>query len=283
MFLIRRGDKGPHVKFLQDILKKAGYLKIKETTQNFGEKTETAVEKLQEENSLTIDGIVGREVITFLKIDESFLGSIARKPKNKYKGVTIEGSVFPDSPIKNNLNIVLSNEMRKEYLPTLEKVLKGESEGLKFLCTIMAHKEGFYKGSRSYRTHNPGNIGNTDSGLNKKIETLEEGILAQKNYFLKVISGKHKAYPLNKPKYIPPFLSPEIRDNQKTYNLDPYLPGYRFIFTGQIDQFVKIYSTMARATNGYLSGIISYYNQKGLEINEKSKLQDIIKLTLLKK
>lgn len=280
MFLIRKGDKGPHVKFIQDVLKKEGYLHLKETTQNYGEITETAVENLQEDKGLTIDGIVGPQVIKILKTDEAFLRGIASPPKNKYKDVVIKGSVFPDSVIKNTLSIKFSNEMVNEYLPMMEKAFKGEPEGLKFLCTIMAHKEGFYKGTRSYNTNNPGNIGNTDSGKNKSKKTLEEGILMQKNYILDVIGGKNSAYPMGKLKKISPYFSPEIAKNQKTYKLDPYLPGYEFIFTGQLDQFVKIYSTGARAANGYLSMIESYFNKKGLKIKSSDKIQDIIKLTL---
>ena len=60
--------------------------------------------------------------------------------------------------------------------------------------------------------------------------------------------------------------------------MSPYLPGYEFTFTGQLDQFVKIYSTGARGGNSYLSMIISYFNQNGLSIKPESKIQDVIKL-----
>jgi hypothetical protein len=56
------------------------------------------------------------------------------------------------------------------------------------------------------------------------------------------------------------------------------VPGYDFTFTGQLDQFVKIYSTGARAGNGYLSMIISFFNQNGISIGPDSKIQDIIKI-----
>lgn len=196
----------------------------------------------------------------------------------KYKDVTIQGSVFPDKPIVNNLTITLKPEMINEYIPTLNKVMADVPKGFRLLCTIMVHKEGFYKGTRSYRTNNPGNIGNTDSGKNMSNLTLGDGILLQKDYINKIISGKHSAYPMGKLKKIPPYYSPEIAKNAKNYGMSPYLPGYEFVFTGQLDQFVKIYSTGARGGNSYLSMIISYLKANGLNVNEKSTIQDIVKM-----
>ena len=60
--------------------------------------------------------------------------------------------------------------------------------------------------------------------------------------------------------------------------MSPYLPGYEFIYTGQLDQFVKIYATGARGGNGYVSLIISYFKKNGITITPQSKIQDIIKL-----
>ena len=197
---------------------------------------------------------------------------------NKYKDITIKGSHFPDKAIYSTLSIKLSKEILTEYVPVLNKVMENTAYGFRLLLTIMTHQEGFKSGSRSYRTHNPGNIGNTDNGMNHPISNLEEGILAQKNYIQKIIEGKHSAYPMGKRKLIKPYYSKEIAKHEKLYGMSPYLPGYDFVFTGQLDQFVKIYSTGARAGNGYLSMIISYFVKNGLDINETSKIQDIIKL-----
>ena len=192
----------------------------------------------------------------------------------KYKDKTIEGSHCPDKPIKNNVKITFTKEMMNEYLPVINEM--DIPKGLKLLCVIMAHKEGYYKGTRSYRTKNPGNIGNTDSGANVQIKTLEDGIQRQVNYINRIIDGKSKTYPMNKLVVIKPYYSPEIAKNSKRYGMSPYLPGYRFTFTGQLDQFVKIYSTGARAGNSYLSMIISFFKNHGYEINEKTTLQEII-------
>lgn len=195
---------------------------------------------------------------------------------DKYKNVTIKGSVYPDEPINDEQRITFSKEMINEYIPTIEKL--NLTKGMKLLCIIMAHKEGFYKGTRSYRTNNPGNIGNTDSGSNNGFPNLLTGISHQVKYINRIINGEHPAFPMGKKKVIKPFYSKEIAENPKTYGgKSPYLPGYTFTFTGQLDQFVKIYSTGARNGNGYLSMIISFFKNHGIELTGESKLQDIVK------
>jgi peptidoglycan hydrolase-like protein with peptidoglycan-binding domain len=194
----------------------------------------------------------------------------------KWKDVTIQGSVYPDSPIVTNKRISFNAEIKNEYIPAMEKALADSSKGMKLLCTIMAFHEGFRKGTRSYRTNNPGNIGNTDAGTNVAIKTLEDGIRRQRDYINRICEGKNSAYPMGKKKIIKPYYSPEIARNPQ-YGLPAYLPGYEFVFTGQLDQFVKIYATGARAGNGYLSTILSYLIDNGMDVNAQSKIQDIVK------
>lgn len=201
------------------------------------------------------------------------------KFNEKYKNVTIKGSVYPDDPINTNTKITFEKELMEEYIPTWEKVLKDENKGLRLLCLIMADKEGFHGNSRSRRTNNPGNIGNTDSGNNKQIKTLADGILLQASYIKRIIEGKSKTYPMNKLVKIKPFFSKEIAENQKTYaGKSPWLPGYEFIFTGKLNQFVKIYSTGARNGNQYLSQIISFFKNHGITITEETTLQEIVNI-----
>jgi hypothetical protein len=144
----------------------------------------------------------------------------------------------------------------------------------------MAQQEGFTPKTRSYRTNNPGNIGNTDAGGNNNFATLKDGILAQLKYIQKVADGKASAYPIGKPKDIKPYYSPEIDKNQNSYQLTPYLPGYKFApYTGTLEQFVKIYATGARGGNTYLSTILSFFKKNGFNITEKTTIADIVKLT----
>ncbi len=259
--ILKKGSNGGAVKRLQKFLK-TGVDGI------FGPETEKAVKKWQRDNGLKPDGLVG--LVTLDKMDLF---------DETYKKCTIQGSAFPGKPIKSNLKIELNACMINEYLPELKKAMGNDPKGFQLLCTIMAHHEGFKEGTRSYRTNNPGNIGNTDRGRNKCNSTLKSGILLQKKYILKIVNGKHSAYPLNATKIIRPYCSPEIARNSKTYGMSPYLPGYKFKFTGQIDQFVKIYSTAARGGNSYLSMIISYFKQHEINIRPDSKIQNIIKLT----
>lgn len=195
----------------------------------------------------------------------------------KYKGVTIEGSHYPDAPIVNDMKISFSTEIIKEYIPAWNNI--DAPKGVKLLCLIMADHEGFRKGTRSYKTKNPGNIGNTDNGSNSSCPTLEDGIKLQIKYFNKILEGRSKPFPLNKLVILKPFYSPEIAKNQKTYaGKSPYLPGYKFVFTGQLDQFIKIYSTGARNGNTYLSEIISFFKNHGFEISGKTTLQELTEI-----
>ena len=194
----------------------------------------------------------------------------------KWKDVIIQGSVWPEHPIRTNMKVKPNKHIRERYLPAAEKVFANDPKGFRLLATAMAIKEGYYPNTRAYKYNNPGNIGNTDSGKNKGMPTLEDGIRLQRSYIAKVASGNHKYYKLNKPRFIKPYYSKEIARNRKTYKKSPYLPGYRFVYTGQLDQYVKIYATGARSGNGYLSLIISYFRQNGIIINETSKVQDVI-------
>lgn len=206
----------------------------------------------------------------------------AVKPKPKtmptsYKGVVIEGSTFPDSPYKT-VSVKLNDTIKNEYLPALNKAMPTAPKGLKLLMIAMTHQEGFRKGTRSHRYNNPGNVGNTDSGANKGFQTLEAGIMAQAEHLKAIAEGKKKAYLVGKDLHIAPFYSKEIANNPQ-YGLPAHLPGYNFKpYSGQLDQFIKIYSTGARATNSYLNVIVSYFAANGLTITPSSRLQDIIEM-----
>lgn len=191
---------------------------------------------------------------------------------DKYKDVIFEGATFPDDPYKK-VTVKLNATIVNEYIPAIPADL---SPGLKLLITAMTHMEGFSPKTRSYKTNNPGNIGNTDSGANKPFTTLTAGIEAQAIFMQAVSEGKKKAYPVGKDVFLKPYYSPEIAKNQKTYGIPPYLPGYKFHFTGQLDQFIKIYSTGARVTNNYINVIVSYFSLNGVTIHPFSTLAEII-------
>lgn len=203
-----------------------------------------------------------------------------------YKDKTIKGSTFPGKPYDFNQKVILNPHIIKEYLPAFDRAIPNATKGLKLLLTIMAFKEGFSPkknragvvvGTRAYVNNNPGNIGNDDAGNNVKYETLEHGIRKQQSFIQDIIDGRRKAFPMGKLKVIKPTFSEEIAKNTKNYGMSPWLPGYEFTFTGQLDQYVKIYSTGARGGNSYLNTIISYFRANGIIITPESKIQDIIK------
>ena len=276
MSIIKRGDKGSHIIEIQKGLKAVGLWPLGVPySKNFGPTTDKVIRKFQKINGLVVDGKVGKSTL-------NRLGIHVTQPKSgfdeKYRGVVIQGSVFPDKPITWNSRIRLNSEMTNEYLPAMEKAMVGMTKGFKLLVTIMAYKEGFRKGTRSYRYNNPGNIGNTDSGANHIVDSLLSGVLLQKGYIESIVDGEHRAYPMNRKKIIKPYFSKEIAKHTKLYGMSPYVPGYSFTFTGQLDQFVKIYSTGARAGNGYVNMIISYFKRNGIYITPQSRIQDIIKM-----
>lgn len=189
----------------------------------------------------------------------------------------IEGSTFPYDDYKA-VSVTLNQTIRLAYLPSLDRALVAHTKGIKLLATIMTHIEGFTSRTRSYRTNNPANIGNTDTGANRTFMTLEDGIRAQADYLIRVATGKHEAYPIGGILALPPFYSDEIARNRAVYGIPPQLPGYRFLFTGRLDQVVKIYSTGARVLNAYVNQIVSYFAQHGYTITPENKLADIIEL-----
>jgi len=182
------------------------------------------------------------------------------------------------TPPTSNANYSVNSTIKTKYIPELKKI--NGTKGLKMLALIIAQKEGYYSNTKSYRTNNPGNIGNTDTGATNSFPTLKAGIQGQFDYISRVVKGKHASYPLGKNKNIPPYYSPEIANNIFNYNVNPYLPGYKFTpYRGTLEQFIKIYSTAARGSNGYLSGIISFFHKNGFtNVTEKTTLQELIKL-----
>ena len=203
------------------------------------------------------------------------------------KGTMVIGSKVPSNlsgPAKYNQNVKLNKTMTNEYLPAI-KGITGYTNGAKLLAIVMAQKEGFASGTRSYRTNNPGNIGNTDSGSNKTLKTLADGIKLQLDYITKVAKGQHTAYPIGKEKNMKPYYSPEIAKNNGPNGpykgMTAYLPGYKFTYTGMIEQYCKIYATGARTGNSYITMIVSWYRQNGYKwVTEETTLAQLIEQNL---
>jgi hypothetical protein len=175
------------------------------------------------------------------------------KSKTEKKGIKSSGKV--------------SNYIKEEYIPALDKAVPNGSKGIKMLITAQTQMEGFAPGSKSYRTKNPGNIGNTDNGGTKKLDSLEEGVKLQYNYVEKVALNKDKNYPVGKNKSAP---GVDDRDSGQSYpsiNFKPY--------TGTLDQYLKIYSTGARKYDTYVNLVIAYFKRNGHIITKDTTLKEI--------
>jgi hypothetical protein len=196
---------------------------------------------------------------------------------SKYKDLIVDGSVVPFAEqSRNNIKVSFSDEIINEYIPIWNKV-QG-AKGIKWLALIMAQKEGFEEGTRAHTHNNPGNIGNTDNGANKTFDTLQEGIEFQIKFLTNIAKGLNRNFLLNTTINLKPYYSAEIAKNQKTYQLDPYCPGYKFVYTGQLDQFIKIYATGPRQKNTYLSLIRSYFKNLGYSVTDKTTLKELLEL-----
>ena len=160
-----------------------------------------------------------------------------------------------------------SQYITNEYIPARDAALPSESKGLKTMITAHAIMEGFYKGSKSYTTNNPGNIGNVDTGGTVTYSTLADGIKAQRDYVKKVASNQHTAYKLNA----------HIQKPSVTYSGTTY-PAIDFFYNGSLEQYLKIYSTGARLNNAYVNFFINYAQKQGITIIPQTTVSQFIQM-----
>jgi hypothetical protein len=203
-----------------------------------------------------VDAIIGEGA-------QVVLGNMAAQGIIPPTNTTIQGDTVPTSlsaTPKYDRNISFNNTIKNTYVPKLNNI-QGYSKGLKLLATAMTHQEGFYPGTKSYRTNNPGNIGNVDTGQVNPFPTLDKGIQNQLKFLKNISSGTNANYKLNTVKQLPPYQQ---------------YPGYKFTYTGKIKQFVKIYATGARSSNAYISTIVSYFHKQGYTwVTEDTTLQQL--------
>ena len=190
-----------------------------------------------------------------------------------YMGVAIKK---PRIPFKIRMN----GYVRSDIYNLLETPwwVDNFSKGLRMLALATTIKEGYKPGSRSYKTKNPGNIGNTDSGVENPQPTLQAGLLLLLRYYEKVANGTGVGWGFGH-KTIPQYFSEEIQDNPNTY-LRPNgcLPGYRGNYQGQIGYFVKKYATFARVNNNAISAFSGIFDINGYptSIDGNTLMQDLV-------
>jgi hypothetical protein len=135
-----------------------------------------------------------------------------------------------------------SKYVKEVYIPTLEKVFPNLPRGIKTLMAAQTQLEGFYPGSKSYRTNNPGNV--YPEGNKSGFGSLEKGIQAQWTYVL-------GATLQNRSKYYKP-----------TMTLYQYLSTYAPSSDGN------------NPTN-YTKFIINYFNKQGVSITSDTTINQI--------
>jgi len=160
----------------------------------------------------------------------------------------------------------VSKTIKEVYVPALEKAVPDGSKGIKLLMTAQTQMEGFATGTKSYRTNNPGNIGNTDNGGTNKFATLEEAAKGQYKTTEGVALNKNKNYKIGERKKAPAIFD---KDSAQGY------PGIDFVYKGTLDQYLKIYSTGARKYDTYLNLVVKYFAKNGHTITGETTLKQI--------
>jgi len=183
-------------------------------------------------------------------------------------------------PPKRNSSLRMNLDTRREILPILEsdEFKRKYTKGHRMIALAYAIKEGYKKGSRSYVTLNPGNIGNTDSGARNPQPSLRKGIELLMNYFETRANGTEPGWEFG-PKTIPQYYSKEIANNPKTYQRpNGCLPGYTGDYQGQIGYFVKRYATFARVNNNGISALMTIFSINGYpsKIDGNTLLSDLL-------
>lgn len=90
--LLKKGDKGPAVKALQQKLIKTGYKLPKYgADSDFGEETDHAVREFQQDHDLAVDGIAGP--MTMAKLDDVIAEKEKPKSKPKNSGIPVVGHI----------------------------------------------------------------------------------------------------------------------------------------------------------------------------------------------
>jgi hypothetical protein len=156
--------------------------------------------------------IEGQSWITTIACQMVNIPSQETKASGKFVGGTGTKSISADGKVS------ASKSIKDVYIPALNKTLPNIPQGIKLLMTAQTQLEGFFPGSRSFRTNNPGNV--YPSGNKGGFSTLEAGIKAQWQYiFEPTFNGKSKYY---KPtmtlyKYISVYAPPSDGNNPTAY------------------------------------------------------------------
>lgn len=186
----------------------------------------------------------------------------------------------PISPPKIYSSLYINGDINRDIIPILESTeyKRKYTKGHRMLALSYIIKEGYKKGSASYITKNPGNIGNTDNGKRNKQPNLKKGMELLMEYFSSRANGTSPGWEFG-PKTIPQYYSKEIANNPRNYQRPSgCLPGYKGNYQGQLGYFTKRYATFARVNNNGISGIATIFSLNGYspKINGNTLLKDLL-------
>ena len=277
---VRGGYQDTKVGTMEDKVKSSGLfdyfdLGKKKSKKSKDKKTEpkkTEAKKLTLEQITKIESEIQKHKdkgYTILNPDSMTAGEKFDKTKTVFTGGNFPYYLTNKSIVDYDFSYNIRRHLYNKYLPLIDELV--EDPGFKMLALSMAYFEGYEPGSESYKTNNPGNIGNTDDGSRKYYKTLEEGVKAQIEHLTKIINDKEPNYPLDKVVSQAPYYSRELKK---------IVPGFVFVYEGTLEQFLKIYATGPRDHNNYLNAIVTYFKIYFPEANvtAKSKLTDIVKI-----
>jgi len=173
-------------------------------------------------------------------------------------------------------NITAKNQkyIWSDYMPLLKEHFANPkssykvTRGVRVIMTAQAIHEGFYEGSLAYRTHNPGNIGNTDSGATSNLGKLLGGMSAQVEYIKGAATGNPPSkYPALK--FGKKTGQPKFSDDFKSHPLAGgrggiMIPGLNIDYQGELGNYLFIYATGPRVSNGYLNDLIGFFAFNGI-------------------
>jgi hypothetical protein len=167
---------------------------------------------------------------------------------------------YPGATIINvggrRIIIPSSQAIQDTYIPARDKALSNRSNGIKLLLTAQAQLEGFKPGNINFDLNNPGNFtgpvgsiptaGRGEGSRSKfvKYASLEDGIKASAAQVDLIVNGKSSVYPKN----------------------------------ATLSQYINKYAPESDANKPkqYIDYIINYFKQNGYDINENTKLSEII-------
>lgn len=188
-----------------------------------------------------------------------------------------------------------NEDVKAEILPIInsDEYISKYTKGHRMFALVWAMKEG-YNGpksgrpiSRSYKTKNPGNIGNTDNGDNKSFNTLKEGLDLLMKFLKDASVGQGSSSFKFGQKTIQPTWSPEVANNPNSYkwylNGDKSkpigcLPGYTGDYQGQLGAFTMIYALFSRVNNGDIAKLSAIFGINGYKkkIDGNTLLSELI-------